>query len=676
MFRIQCRFLIVLCLSVGLLHPLEAHGENSLELIENAYLAGRIDTGERLIYRLMTVRDQVNLPVEFRSDAKLLGKDATEIFLEATYYIDSLPANRRAALEKYLARPSQSYSFDSPDGHYKIHYDKSGSNAVPLTDGNGNGVPDYVEWLANYADSAWRCTHTHLGYDVPPVDNGAGGDNRYDIYTEEMPYYGYTQPEGSGTSRYSYASVHRNFYGFPANDDPEGDQKGAMKVTTAHEYFHAVQLGIYAYADLWYMEVSSTWMEEICYPAVNDNCNYFGDFFNYPHYSLNSTSGLHLYGAFVWNRFIDQYFDTLTVRQVWERMRSTMNGNAYTSLNSIFVSHGSSLNDAFVDFTEWNYICSGRDDGNHYEDGFDYPYIKIMRTHSASSYPLSTQSPITSQRPSQMSCNYVLLYAPSDPGDFVVQFDGQNGYNWVVQLIKKEKGVNVFDVIPMELNVAKAGSTVVYGTDDYDYFVLVPSVAQTSGSSLSYTYSAYVFDSSIGVDVIAGGPGQVYSNTEREVQFVVENTGQITDDFLIDVTDDLGWALAASQSVVYLTPGEIDTVIVTATCPAGCAGGLTNTITLTATSYTQPQSFDRDTLSLETLIMFGDANNSGEIDIDDVVYLIAYIFSGGPPPIPDDSAGDANCVDCDGPYAVDIDDAVFLIAYIFSGGPAPPCNPF
>ncbi len=61
----------------------------------------------------------------------------------------------------------------------------------------------------------------------------------------------------------------------------------------------------------------------------------------------------------------------------------------------------------------------------------------------------------------------------------------------------------------------------------------------------------------------------------------------------------------------------------------------------------------------------GDADGSGEIDIDDVVHLIAYVFSGGPPPEPL-LAGDA---DCSGD--VDIDDVVYLISYIFSGGNAP-----
>jgi hypothetical protein len=61
----------------------------------------------------------------------------------------------------------------------------------------------------------------------------------------------------------------------------------------------------------------------------------------------------------------------------------------------------------------------------------------------------------------------------------------------------------------------------------------------------------------------------------------------------------------------------------------------------------------------------GDANHDYTVDISDVVYLIAYIFSGGSAPAPM-TAGDANA-DC----AVDISDVVYLISYIFSGGKAP-----
>jgi hypothetical protein len=64
----------------------------------------------------------------------------------------------------------------------------------------------------------------------------------------------------------------------------------------------------------------------------------------------------------------------------------------------------------------------------------------------------------------------------------------------------------------------------------------------------------------------------------------------------------------------------------------------------------------------------GDCNGDGTANITDAVYLITYIFAGGPAPDPL-AAGDVNC---DG--TPNISDAVYLIQYIFGGGP-PPCDP-
>jgi hypothetical protein len=61
----------------------------------------------------------------------------------------------------------------------------------------------------------------------------------------------------------------------------------------------------------------------------------------------------------------------------------------------------------------------------------------------------------------------------------------------------------------------------------------------------------------------------------------------------------------------------------------------------------------------------GDADGNEIVNISDAVYLIAYIFGGGPEPDPL-IAGDADCNSI-----VNISDAVYLIAYIFGGGPEP-----
>ncbi|MFH2054905.1 MAG: dockerin type I repeat-containing protein [bacterium] len=68
-----------------------------------------------------------------------------------------------------------------------------------------------------------------------------------------------------------------------------------------------------------------------------------------------------------------------------------------------------------------------------------------------------------------------------------------------------------------------------------------------------------------------------------------------------------------------------------------------------------------------THVLIGDADGDAIINITDVVYLINFIFGGGPEPNPF-LAGDA---DCD--QIVNISDAVYLINYIFSSG-QPPCT--
>ncbi|MFH1892954.1 MAG: hypothetical protein ABIK83_09785 [Candidatus Zixiibacteriota bacterium] len=70
-------------------------------------------------------------------------------------------------------------------------------------------------------------------------------------------------------------------------------------------------------------------------------------------------------------------------------------------------------------------------------------------------------------------------------------------------------------------------------------------------------------------------------------------------------------------------------------------------------------------LNVGAFFICGDADGSGGIDIDDIVYIINYVFMGGEEP-KSIYKGD---VDCDG--ITDIDDAVYLIEHVFVGGPAP-----
>ncbi len=73
-------------------------------------------------------------------------------------------------------------------------------------------------------------------------------------------------------------------------------------------------------------------------------------------------------------------------------------------------------------------------------------------------------------------------------------------------------------------------------------------------------------------------------------------------------------------------------------------------------------------MTIDELPVFcGDANGDDAVNVSDAVYIINYVFIGGPAPDPYET-GDANCDE-----AVNVSDAVWIINYVFIGG-NPPCD--
>jgi hypothetical protein len=91
--------------------------------------------------------------------------------------------------------------------------------------------------------------------------------------------------------------------------------------------------------------------------------------------------------------------------------------------------------------------------------------------------------------------------------------------------------------------------------------------------------------------------------------------------------------------------------------------------TVKVTDSSAPNNTDTQELYVvvvETQYIKGDVNHDLAVDVGDVIYLVNYLYSGGPEPLPLES-GDVNC---DG--IVNVGDVVYLVNYLFRGGP-PPC---
>lgn len=654
--------------------PSSAARQTSYRLIEDAYANGELNYEQKMLYEMMSIREPQALPADFQSDAIEVAKCATEIILEVRQNWDQFTPEGQAQFREIMARPSATNSYNSPGGEFKIHYNIAGSDAVPTADTSpANGIPDYVEWLAAYADSSYRTEVTNLGHRKPPSDGVAGGDARYDIYTEEMPYYGYTQPEGAGPEAWndaiSYISVHRNFSGFPNNDDPDGDQKGAAKVTVAHEYYHAVQFAYDVGENSWFMEASSTWMEDVVFDPVNDNYNYMTEFFSVPDYALNSNSGLHMYAAFIWPTFLQENFGVAIMPQIWDELRTT---TSYVGTGNILTNnYGQNINQQVARFTMWNFITGSRSDGLHYVEASHYLQVPLVRTHTT--YPTSGQTPITGKFPDAYGSNYVRFNIPAGAATFTVDFNGDNSVPWIVNLLAwKMAPTNTYVENQMSLNVTGDGSFTLPNAGNYDALIMVITNVSQSINDRSYTYGAsYTTAPNYAVNVIATADDSVYSNTGTSLLFQIENTGLLDETYNVSATNSLGWAQTFSPSSVTVAAGDKADVTVNLTAPAGAMPATVNSVSVTADATSVVGVSDTDSGDVLVLVMHGDADNSGAINVSDAVYVIQYIFAGGPAPTPVDEAGDANCS-----MPVNISDAVALISYIFGGGPYPPCNPF
>jgi hypothetical protein len=62
----------------------------------------------------------------------------------------------------------------------------------------------------------------------------------------------------------------------------------------------------------------------------------------------------------------------------------------------------------------------------------------------------------------------------------------------------------------------------------------------------------------------------------------------------------------------------------------------------------------------------GDVNQDGKLDLGDIVYLITYLYKGGPAPLPFTDQGDLT-----GDDHLELGDIVFLISYLYRSGSAP-----
>jgi hypothetical protein len=331
----------------------------------------------------------------------------------ANYY--GTPGDRFGIKGVLQFRPPNETSVVSPSGKFRIHFDTSNVNGNQpfLYDSLGQKIPNstyaFVDSVEEICDYVYHVEVDSLGFPPPPSDSGAGGGNEYDIYIQALGtgQYGYTdfndaKPLIDRTNpTYNAWTVIRNEYG--PGDSIYTQGIPAIKVTIAHEFHHGIQVGNYGLwqNDLWFYELTSTWMEQVVYPHVKDYYQYLADFFNnvdrpFNQYQTYSFAG---YERCVFGIFVQNEYGTSIMKSIWENMARE---EPIPAIEDAFTAIGKDPSSMFQLFGETNYFTGYRtalaDDFNivPYPLSGDYPLVKISSsgdlTQSGGGFSFSNQT--------------------------------------------------------------------------------------------------------------------------------------------------------------------------------------------------------------------------------------------------------------------------------------------
>ena len=227
----------------------------------------------------------------------------------------NLSPSERSTAQALLARPGYTVPATKKcSAHVCVHYVTSTADKT---------AAGWVDETLKQLSKVWKLEVDTMGYRKPLPDHGKGGNDKLDVYLKNVDpqgYYGYCTT-GRKAYRYTYSG-----YCVLDNDFPESvfgaPPLNSLKVTAAHEFFHAVQYAYDAFEDRWFMESTATWMEERFADGVNDNLQYLASGqLGMPGTPLDRYIGATYaqYGNWAWWEYLSSRYGNGLVKSVWSR---------------------------------------------------------------------------------------------------------------------------------------------------------------------------------------------------------------------------------------------------------------------------------------------------------------------------------------------------------------------
>jgi hypothetical protein len=327
--------------------------------------------------RAVAVLDAVRAAFSKRTSARtgsLPRTDLTMLLRDLRLAMPALTPGERtsanALLGPNIPPPSSNCSAGLLSGqviateHFCVHYPATTTDA-------------WAHTTADTLEHVWSAEVDGLHFQHPPYD----GDQLFDVTLEEIGdqgYYGACIPATGARHSTSSCILDDDFS--PAEFNGAA-AINSLRVTAAHEFFHAIQFGYDTSEDIWFMEGTAVWAEDQVYPDINDYLQYLPySAITHPrtpadYNGMDGSQDLFFrYGAVLFWKFLsEQFHDPAIIRGVWE----DADGSRYSlqAVTAALAERGWTFPRAFGRFGVWNTEPAGT-----YADERLYPAPVWWRT--------------------------------------------------------------------------------------------------------------------------------------------------------------------------------------------------------------------------------------------------------------------------------------------------------
>ncbi|WP_168929622.1 MXAN_6640 family putative metalloprotease [Nocardioides sp. GY 10127] len=257
------------------------------------------------------------------------GTDVTLALRDLYVLRSELSPTDQETADSLLARPTDSSDADAYDRasqmtcgtHVCVHWVSSGADAATHA---------WVMKTLRVMEATWTKEVDDLGYRRPLSDGSLGsayngGNGKFDVYLTDLGdegVYGYCAPDFHLVSHPKVGGGYCVLDNDYAVSDYGSASGPTLRVTAAHEFFHAIQFAYDYTEDTWFMESTATWMEEVVADAVDDNRQYlrFGQV-RRPSVALDlsSSSWLGVYGNWAFWQHLTQEKGRGIVLKAWRQ---------------------------------------------------------------------------------------------------------------------------------------------------------------------------------------------------------------------------------------------------------------------------------------------------------------------------------------------------------------------